>query len=636
MSTYHWSKKSCCWNQSVQTELTTLKEQKTTLLTTLTTDQVELIVPQIDRQIEQLEISTQQTIDLERNISREEERTTNLFFVITLDGDKVIYNEQAEQLHTSAREAITSVEKIKATTTKGELMSIQKVLNDLINKKQKIIRSWDAYQKTIARLQTQWLSPKQAKQIADEQTKKAAITLAIREFSYDVSHENTYWFSVETITKIKNNEEIAVFNELFEKIIIDRYEDITDQNHLDRELPLPLDPYFETITKVTVYENPAIENYLFDTPAKDPTSIFNPNQWSETTDEHVRKTILWEKSADEENDETASDDKPTTEQFCQELNTFSSKRLRQLLFYQHFRTLKDIFQHSNKWWTTLQDSCEFSFTELTVNNADHTLQLPFLYNKLSTQLTIQGWTGEITFPTLLDRFSWIRSFPTLAQSKAQMRIEEELLQTAQLTNEELLLCTSRKDIEEMITAKMSQKLLEFPPSTASPDQIAQKIEHEALLANLWWYMDNTHNTKRALDTTQIVPHTNEQFLGLMPHLVTNTKGHDPLTLAETRTINAQLTNPKMHHLFDLLTKTTGGFEEFFLHCPDLTEQRPARIIGVFNALEKLATSNVASNEEEWVSDLHKLFPTQDPPLVGTPSSSSLYIYGNNKLTKRTQ
>jgi hypothetical protein len=66
---------------------------------------------------------------------------------------------------------------------------------------------------------------------------------------------------------INSNETIQLFKEVYKKLVIEPYLDITDQNHLDRNLPIAFDPRHQQLQNA-LGKNRTLENFLFN----DPTS----------------------------------------------------------------------------------------------------------------------------------------------------------------------------------------------------------------------------------------------------------------------------------------------------------------------------------------------------------------------------
>lgn len=634
-----------------QEQLANMKQQRADLLAIQaeTPWTSSLVTEQVSRQIKDLERDLQRSEPEIRNIPRETQRVQNLFFVVTLEGEKVVYDEHAEALYTAAEEARRSLCAIispQKERTWAHQVSVKDILEAHIAQQRQTISQTSEYQQTITWCRQQWFSESKAKELADQQAEKAAVTLAMREFSSNIAQWETYGLSAETITQIKNNEALAVFDELFEKIVIQRYEDITDKNHLDRQLPLPIDPYFEQVTKVAVYENPAIESYLFDTPAKNPFRILSDNNLSEEARTHLLTQILWttvpaspkewQKTWQEQEEHKDQEQQEQITTYYDDLNVFTNKRVRQLLLYQHFRTIKTILSTTDTQWVSLQTACNFNFTDMHLDNEIHSIEVPFLYDALATHLRIDGTTGQVTIPTLLDRFLWTPSFPDLGNTNSQVSLLEQLSQAATLSNEQLMLCTSRTEVEELITATISEKLLSLSSSTPPPEQVATTIEHEQLLANLWWYVDNTHTPKNAIDTQKQVDIQQDDFRVFVTWLIRPQNGNSPLSLSQTRQINKRLKTPEMHKLLYELTKQPYWFE-WFLRDSGIYNAWPEKVVQLFDNLHQMATSWVAASEEDWLMQLQELTKEQNPHFIWTKEQTfSQYVYQDKKISKRDE
>lgn len=634
-----------------QEQLANMKQRKTELLAIQaeTPWTSPLVTEQVNRQIENLERDLQRTAPEARNVARETQRVQNLFFVVTLEGEKVVYDEHAEALYTAAEEARKSLSTITSSQTErtwAQQISVKDILEERIAQQRQTITQTPEYQQTITWCTQQWLSAEKAKEIADSQAEKAAVTLAIREFSSNIAQWETYGLSAETITQIKNNEALAVFDEVFEKIVIQRYDDITDKNHLDRQLPLPIDPYFEQVTKVAVYENPAIESYLFDTPAKNPLHILSDNNLSEEARIHLLTQILWttipaspkewQKTWQEQEENKDQEEQEQITTYYDDLNVFANKRVRQLLLYQHFRTIKTILSTTDTQWISLQTACNFSFTDMHLDNEIHSIEVPFLYDALATHLRIDGITGQLTIPTLLDRFLWTPSFPDLGNTNSQVTLLEQLSQAATLSNEQLMLCTSRTEVEELITSNVSQKLLSLSHPTPSPEQVATTIEHEQLLANLWWYVDNTHTPKDTTNRQKQVDIQHDDFRVFVTWLIRPQNGNSPLSLPQTRQINKRLKTPEMHKLLYELTKQPYWFE-WFLRDSGIYNAWPEKAVAFFDALHQMATSWVAAWEEDWLVLLQDLTKEENSSFIWTKQQAfSQYVYQDKKISKRDE
>jgi len=238
-------------------------------------------------------------------------------------------------------------------------------------------------------------------------------------------------------------------------------------------------------------------------------------------------------------------------------------------------------------------------------------------------------------PTLLDRFLWKPSSPTLASTEQQTVLEKKLVQEATLSDAELMLCASRAEIEAYITAKISKKVLETQSTETSPEVIATDIEHERLLANLWWYIDNTHAPKNADDTTKDVSIQQDDCRNFFTSLIQPQKGNHALSLAQTKQINNQLQDPAMHHLFSELIKQPYGFE-WFLRDSTIYGAWPEKIVEFFTALYEMATSWVSASTEKWLSNLQNLTKEKNPHLIGTRDETAHYIYQDKQISKRKE
>lgn len=600
----------------------------------------------ITQQITQLE----QKIEKQRNIEQEQTRVENLFFVVTLDGEKVVYNEHAEQLYYAAQKAETSLKKINT--------NLPNILRDLVAKEKKRICTTEIYKHSILNYQQQWLSPEQAKKLADQQAEKAATTLAMREFSYTVATTpKAYGLTEKELQIIATNKDLQVFTILFEKTIIDRYEDITDQNHLDRDLPLPYDRYYEQCTQVALYEN-RIEAYLFDDPAKTPRRCFDKKNRSANSAQHLHRIITGnrsteqhttpeqqkEKDASTSNQQEVLTQEADLEQFTSNLNIFATKRMRQLLFYNHFTTLKNIFSKADNDGKTLQDKCDFSFDQLNLLSDTHTLQLPFSYHQLGTKLIIDGTTWDITIPELPDYLIWTSSSSTpllnLAQTWKQWAIEQQLLSAAQLTEQEISQCTTQRDIQQLITTKMSNALLNQRQNTAKEDatatQVATTLEHQACLCSLRGYLDHTHQKKDLTLSLKPPQIRTKEFPATLRSIIYPQEGKQALTLDQTKELNLYLQDPLLHTCFEKITEKQFWFEDFLQNTGIMDQIKihwPQVLIGFFKNLHKMATSKVSPQKEEWLQNL-KRYQRRNHSLIGVigSSSGSIYMYDGKQIT----
>lgn len=204
------------------------------------------VIETIDRQIGNLETVVQKTVEAERDLSGRN-KNNEYFFCCYVRRWKSSLWWQKNFIRQHMKQKFHLVVSVEQTTIWE--ISAKKIIDNLTEEKKKKIINSSTYKETVKKMKRAWSISWTSRKDSNTTSRKSSYNTYIREFSYNISHENGYWFSVETINKIKTNEELMIFNELFEKTIIKRYDDITDRNHLDRDLPVPLDPYFETIAE---------------------------------------------------------------------------------------------------------------------------------------------------------------------------------------------------------------------------------------------------------------------------------------------------------------------------------------------------------------------------------------------------
>jgi hypothetical protein len=583
-------------------------------------------------------------------LNPETQRVADIFFVITLDNNIVQYDDQGNIIYDQQ----TAAEKLQIAAEHAEhaLKWINKSIEDLYkkiyNKKVEEIRKSESYYAAIKKYQDLWLSLEEAKKLAEEQLWKIAQTLTVREIVKQAQLSKTQWSNTQLwnidydlAEKILNNESIKAFTKIYDEIILVA-EDLTDHNHLDRELPVPYDPYFDLVTTYYLNKQGTIEAYLFDTPSRDPEKIYTRDQRTEKEQNHLLKHIFNKKEASSDKKNTSDekkqqqekkDDKKNLEELSHEMNTFSSKRIRQLVMYHNFTYMRKLLSEQGS-WISLQDAIDFDFSNIDINE-QHNFTIPISYGGIKTTIRIDK-EGTVRMEGLDEKIR-TGGKSDIELSSGIWNITEKLTDAAHLDPDQLMQCTSRSDIYEAITNNLSSSLLSQQSfSHLVPKKIAQTIEHQSLLGDLRGYLDNQHTRKNPAQITARPNIKNtDSFTTFITHITKGGEGKRALNIEETREISNYLSSQAMKDFFALLSKEPYLFEEFLWDSGVLSispDQRPSKLREIFNALHQMATSEVKPAEENWLTLLQKLTGDATPPLVGTMGSGAKYIYQDKKLT----
>lgn len=103
--------------------------------------------------------------------------------------------------------------------------------------------------------------------------------------------EHTITFSVEAVTTVQQSAELAAFQFIYQKLIVEPYQDVTNENYMDRDIPVAYNPHVEQLTDA-VRQNNALETYLFDDPAEDPFVVHDLSSVYESEQDQTKEKLV--------------------------------------------------------------------------------------------------------------------------------------------------------------------------------------------------------------------------------------------------------------------------------------------------------------------------------------------------------
>ena len=101
--------------------------------------------------------------------------------------------------------------------------------------------------------------------------------------------------------------------------------------------------------------------------------------------------------------DTSPEKSTQIQEFETELNTYTSKRIRQILLRQSLTTILGTFSFHDVEGVPLSEKVQYDLSKMQLDNQFHSLKYPITYGSYDTLLTLHGQTGHISIDSLFDK-----------------------------------------------------------------------------------------------------------------------------------------------------------------------------------------------------------------------------------------
>jgi hypothetical protein len=438
--------------------------------------------------------------------------------------------------------------------------------------------------------------------------------------------------SKELLTK---NQSYQEFKKIYQQFIDNPLLDLTNLNYLSREwITENTASWLEKQLIDAVRKNRHIENFLFNNPQANPDAIHNSlgtifkKPLNKKQQQKIAK-LMWkklpknkqEKRIKNKNKKHIIQTKSTLplgrkEEFLNEINTFTTKRINQSLLLWHCDTLRETFWLITNQWTKLVDAIAFDFNTFSITESWNQIKQNITYQNLASTITIDGDSWTVTMPNTLLSLRWIKNSNPIAKHPISLQERKKAItKAATMTEKELFTCKNWSDVQSSITEKIRLASEKNKSSRwAEQNSIAENLEKELLVMNFTNFMSGsvkTKNTEQIHKNMLSKNETNQESIKLLLQKRTQWKEWTlPMNLKELKTLNTIFMDKKVQKLVGnqewIPSDNWDKFFDtiwFYKRWPDapFTE-----IITFFSSLKDMALSQVDHEHESWYLTLQQL------------------------------
>lgn len=453
--------------------------------------------------------------------------------------------------------------------------------------------------------------------------------------------------STTTKQALEQNNDYLLFKKLYEKFVLDPYEDLTDTNYLERDGLTNTSPLQQQMIVAAAY-NPSLETFLFD----------NAHEKSEGYHETTKEQLVQNKSPVQYNHlalllgypELQDDEKPNPETYelyinelLNNLNPYTYKRCKQHMMIQYCNTLSSCFgwvQPSGKQTVHMMN---IDFSHLQINEQSLQFYQPLTYQKYSSTLTIDGEKNTIWLPNGMDLlFGRVLTSHTIPTTTSYRQLERALQQQSQLTHDDVLSCKTIADLHQRITQKMQHAVEQFTPHPEQ-ERITTLLEQEAFLTHRWTFFSWTN----VLNKTPPLVFQNQQNSSALQATLTRRvyggESKEPLEAEQLRRCSTILTDLHITQLFSPCYQNNSFGIENFLETIWFFERGNKisndHVVLFFESLEQMAESQVQADQEtgyRTLTSLIKQYTSITPQPLWIDWTWSAYTYTADHLIVPSQ
>lgn len=374
---------------------------------------------------------------------------------------------------------------------------------------------------------------------------------------------------------LAKNQSYQAFKKLYQQFIENPLLDLTDLNYLSREwITENTASGLEKQLIDAVSTNRDIENFLFNNPQANPDEIQNTlgNLFEKPLNKKQQRKIaklMWKKIPENKQEKWIKDKNKKNltqkksllplgrkEEFLNEINTFTTKRINQSLLLWHCDTLRETFWLITSQWTKLVDAIAFDFNTLSITESWNQIKQNITYQNLASTITIDGSSWTVTMPNTLSSLRWTQKSSPLTKLPISLQERKKIItKAATLMEKELLTCNNWSDVQSRITEKIRHASEKMQSTLWSKTvDIAENLEKESFIMNFTNFMAgsvNIKNTEQINKNALSKNENNQHIMQLLLQKRTQWKEWTlPMNLHELKQLNTIFMDKKLQKLVD--------------------------------------------------------------------------------------